>query len=84
MKRDMDLVREIMKILHEHPHGSAPRSIEIEGYTQDTIGYHCFILDEAGLIRATNTTHLSSKSPTATPLSLTWEGHEFILSLIHI
>ena len=78
MKRDMDLVREIMLLLNEHEHGNAPSNIEIEGYSQEQIGYHCFIMGEAGLIGAADCTSMSSPSPIAIPTRLTWEGHEFI------
>jgi hypothetical protein len=32
MKRDMDLVREILVQIEEHEHGMAPRNLTIEGY----------------------------------------------------
>jgi len=78
MKRDMDLVRNIMLILNEHDHGNAPQRIEIEGYSAEQIGYHCFIMNEAGLIEAADCTSMSSVSPEAIPIRLTWDGHEFI------
>jgi len=78
MKRDMDLVRKIMMIMNEHEHGNAPRRIEIEGYSAEQIAYHCFIMDEAGLIQAADCSSMSSTSPEAIPIRLTWDGHEFI------
>ncbi|MBT3145053.1 DUF2513 domain-containing protein [Neptunomonas phycophila] len=78
MKRDMDLVREILKSINEHTHGFAPRNLEINGYTKEQIGYHCLLLHEAGLLEATESTTLSSSSPSAIPIRLTWHGHEFI------
>jgi len=78
MKRNMDLVRLIMLKLNEHEHGNAPRSLDIEGYSEEEIGYHCFIMNEAGLIEASDITTMASLSPDAMPLRLTWNGHEFI------
>lgn len=78
MKRDMDLVREILKSLNEFEHGFAPRELEIEGFTQEQVGYHCLLLHEAGLIEAAESTCISDLSPSAIPVRLTWQGHEFI------
>lgn len=78
MKRDMDLVRKILIAMNDHEHGHAPRNLEIEGYSDEEIGYHCFILSEAGLIHAADTTSMGSSSPEAIPIRLTWSGHEFI------
>lgn len=49
-----------------------------EGYSQEQIGYHVHLMDEASLLRAADVTHRQSPSPQATPISLTWEGHEFL------
>lgn len=78
MKRNMDLVREILLALSKHKHGYAPCNFKVEGYTEEEVLYHCFILDEAGLIDASNTSDDNSLSPEAIPTRLTWEGHEFI------
>lgn len=78
MKRDMDLVRKILLDLEKHEHGRAPSQLEIEGYSQEQIGYHVHLMDEASLLRAADVTHRQSPSPQATPISLTWEGHEFL------
>jgi len=78
MKRDMDLVREILIQISDSKSGFAPDKFDIKGYTWDQIGYHCLIMAEAGLIEATNSTSQSSTSPEAVPTRLTWHGHEFI------
>ncbi|AMJ94871.1 hypothetical protein AVL56_11575 [Alteromonas stellipolaris] len=78
MKRNMDLVREILINLNEHPHGYAPDNFKVQGYSQEEVLYHCFILGEAGLIDASNTSSDNSLSPEAIPIRLTWMGHEFI------
>ena len=78
MKRDMELVRSILIKLSEHEHGFAPDDFLIPEYTNEQIGYHCFLLDQAGLIRAADATTMDEPSPIAIPLNLTWQGHEFI------
>lgn len=78
MKRNMDLVRRILLLMNEHEHGYSPQKLEIEGYTEEQIGYHCLLLGEAGLIEATESSTYGSPSPEASPIRLTWAGHEFI------
>lgn len=78
MKRDLDLIRKILILLNEYEYGRAPSELKVDGFTDEQIGYHCYILKDAQLIRAVDTTELGSSSPTALPLGLTWEGHEFV------
>ena len=77
MKRDMDLIRQILLTAEAYPSGFAPQ-IEIDGYTQEEINYHAFLLGEAGLAKVNNVTHMGSKSPEAIIVNLTWSGHEFL------
>jgi len=78
MKRNMDLIRKILMVLNEHEHGYAPDELNIEGFSEDEIGYHCLILGEAGLLEVSDSSCFDSESPTADPVRLTWDGHEFI------
>ncbi|ORU93108.1 MAG: hypothetical protein A6F70_04830 [Cycloclasticus sp. symbiont of Bathymodiolus heckerae] len=78
MKRNMELVREILRTINEHEHGFSPKDIEIKGFTQEQIGYHCLLLGEAGLIEISDSTTCASNSPSASPVRLKWDGHEFI------
>jgi hypothetical protein len=78
MTRDMDLVREILLAMEAHPHGFAPRSLEIPGFSKEQIGYHAFLMKQAGLVHAVETTAISDESPSALPIYLTWEGFEFL------
>jgi hypothetical protein len=74
----MDLVRKILLSLNEANHGFAPNDLGIENFSEEQIGYHCLLLNEAGLIQASEITTLASSSPIAIPIRLTWEGHEFV------
>ncbi len=79
MKRDMDLIRKILLITESDSHGFAPQKpMEIDGYTQEEIGYHIHLLGEADLAKVINMTFDQSDSPSAQMLNLTWNGHEFL------
>jgi hypothetical protein len=78
MKRDMELIRKILLAIEDSPTGYAPNEIKVEGYTDDQIGYHEYLLVKAGLARGTETTNTGSLSPSVIIMGLTWEGHEFI------
>lgn len=77
MKRDMDLVRKLVLALEDHPAGYAPPDVQITGYTEDQIGYHLYIMMQAGLIVGVDVTTHGSTSPQVLATSLTWAGHEF-------
>jgi hypothetical protein len=78
MQRNMDLVRTILLRLESSPSGWAPGDLGIKSYSDEEIGYHAHIMMEDDLIKASNSTHLGSKGPQATPRALTWKGHEFL------
>lgn len=78
MKRDMDLIRQILIKMEDHEHGYVFQNFEINGYSAELVGYHCYLLDQAGLIDAINISSDDDESPNAMPKCLTWNGHEFI------
>ena len=78
MKRDMEIVRKILLAIEETAHGFAGRDFKLEGYTDEKVRYHVYIMMEAGLLCGAKTTHQGSQSPQAIPRSLTWAGHEFL------
>lgn len=77
MKRDMNLVRQLVLAIEASPSGFAPRDLVIDGYTREQIGYHLYVMLEAGLIRGADVTVHSANSPEAIATGLTWAGHEF-------
>ena len=77
MKRDMDLIREMLLAIEAHPSGFGLK-IEIPNYTEEQINYHAFLLGEAGLAEVSSITTNYSKSPEAMVKHLTWAGHEFL------
>lgn len=55
------------------------RTMEIEGdYTQSQIGYHIWLIGDAGLMKVQDVTSMAGEGPTAIPIHLTSEGHDFI------
>lgn len=78
MKRDMDLVRKILLALEEYEHGFAPKTLQISGYSDEEIGFHVYLMGQAGLLQVADVTHMGSTSPQSIPRRITWEGYEFL------
>jgi hypothetical protein len=78
MKRDMDLVRAILLAVESHQDGYAPSDLKVDGYTEDQVAYHCYLLGQSGLVEAIDTAHMGSTSPTASIRTLTWAGYDFL------
>jgi DNA-binding transcriptional ArsR family regulator len=76
MKRDMDLVREILLAVEAVDDHSLHELPVIDGYDQQLVGSHIEIMQEAGLIDAMDCRDLSGGY--WIPKKLTWEGHEFL------
>lgn len=79
MKRDMDLVRKIMLAMESDDYDGT--SLEIDGYSDEQIGFHAYLLSQAGLITSINMTSLGNSHPVHMPEVLTWEGYEFLGSV---
>ena len=75
MKRDMDLVRQILLDIEESDEWR-PSALPIEGVDDEVVSYHVQLLAQAGLIEAIEKTTLSTLL--WHPKTLTWEGHEFL------
>lgn len=78
MKRDLDLIRKFLLKMEEHEHGYTPQRITLDGYTDEQVGFHIYLLGQAGLIRVADSSSMGSRSPSAIPLNLTWAGYEFL------
>lgn len=78
MKKNMDLIREILLQMETHGHGYFNAHFQLPNYTDEEIGYHGYLMKEAGLIQAMDATTMNSSSPCAIPVSITWQGYEFI------
>ena len=78
MKRDMDLVREILLEIEEQYISTVTYDLEIEGYDMATVAYHCKILHEAGLISAYKAQYAGDDIWSFGVGSLTWEGNDYL------
>jgi len=77
MKRDMDLVRQILLAIEDkggHPHGWV--DLEIQGHTAEVVAHHVLLLQDAGLVVAQNLTTMHGFD--MKPKRMTWASHEFL------
>lgn len=84
MKRDMDLVRELLLKLEAMPGGPGRRitfevgdDLTIPEYSSDEINYHLGQLYKAGYVTSGDTSDRMMSGQWVFS-SLTWEGHDFI------
>ena len=78
MERDMDLYRKILREVETWPTTRVPREVEIEGFTQDQIGYHAWMLAEEGLIDGFDAAGQGNPVHVCLPRCLTPKGHDFL------
>lgn len=79
MRRDLDLVREILLWMESLPEGSAAnQEPQIPERTAEEIGFHAHLMAQAGLITAADIGGSFALTPQAMPLSITWQGYEFL------
>ncbi|MGH8613275.1 MAG: DUF2513 domain-containing protein [Gammaproteobacteria bacterium] len=78
MKRDWDLIRQILFKLEEKPDTrSVVHPNQFPGYDEQTVSYHMHLLHQAGLIEATASAH--PNAPVfCLARNLTWTGHELL------
>lgn len=76
MRRDMDLVREILLQVEAWPEPNSWVELSFPGRPQDEVSYQVEIMVQAGLIKAQDLSTLSGYE--WRPVSLIWAGHEFL------
>ena len=57
--------------------GYGPNPLRIDGYSDDVVGYHSYLLVDAGYAKGNIVSVVGSSSPEGHIFYLTWEGHEF-------
>jgi hypothetical protein len=77
MKRDLELIRKMVLAIEDAPSGWAPHPLKIEGYSDAQVGYHAYLLVDAGLAAGEDATSSGSEGPEGFVSTLTWAGHEF-------
>ncbi len=75
MKRDMDLVRQMLLFTEEHSAPSTAAEVKIEGRSDEEVSYHLALMKDAGLIEARSP---GKYGPMWAVLGLTWAGHDFL------
>ena len=76
MKRDLDLIRKLILALEEHE-SDEPFEQCLEGYTEKQIGYHSYLIVDAGLAEGVDVSTLQDILPQFQLLHLTAAGHDF-------
>ena len=74
----MDLCRKILIEIESWTTTRAPTSVEIEGYTDEEIGYNAWLLAEQGLIEGVETAGIGQRVHRYRPRCLTPWGHDFL------
>lgn len=81
MRRDMDLVRTILKGIADAS-GDVPASVFVtERHDFDEVAYHFDIMQQADLIDASLVRSASGSIVRADAYALTWEGNDFLDSV---
>lgn len=80
MKRDFDLIRTILLEFEARPPSNIPLKFKHDDYDPEIINEHMVLLIEAGLLEGTLLATTNSPKR-ASPVRLTWEGHDFIDSI---
>lgn len=80
MKRDMELIRTILFTIEDKYVDTwlSSSEIPIDGYDMKTIGYHCAILHEAGLLYDYKGQYGDGELLQFGVSRLTWDGHELL------
>jgi hypothetical protein len=80
MKREMELIREIMLAVEEERD-----FLSIDGYSKESIKYHAALLIEAGLLHGEAFVYGSNATPNIPDdiliTKISWDGHEFLDSV---
>ena len=74
MKRDLELVRKIILAVEDSEGGS---KLQIDGYTEEQVGYHSYLIADAGLAKAIDASAGMDLLPKWEILHLTSAGHDF-------
>ena len=83
MKRDLELVVIILKLLESRQEISMIQGLQVPNYDDHIVAYHLRRMVEAGLLDAEKV--VSTTTPgrliSVYPFGLSWEGHEFLDSI---
>lgn len=78
MRRDMDLVRDILKQVADSPRGLTVGLLSTDTKEFQTVCYHVDIMIEAGLITGSVSKSYGGQYVSGSIESLTWVGNDFL------
>lgn len=79
MKRDMDLIRDLLFLLEDRSEDCVLEVDSFSGYSKAEVQYHLNLMYEAGFISAEPArSSTSDRIILVLPFGLTWQGHEFL------
>ena len=78
MKRNMDLIREILLHIEENQRDVGPLDVRIKGFLDYEITYHLNLLKEANLVTLSINFVPDSTGINIWVSRMTWDGHEFL------
>lgn len=76
MKRDMDLIREILLTIEAEGDPELPGLPELPSWSAERVVYHVRLLREAGLVNAVDASTLDGED--YIQVGMSWGGHEFL------
>lgn len=78
MLRDMEVIRKILFAIEEQFVDVAIYDLQIDGYDNKTVAYHCNLLYQAGLIKDYKAQYAENELYSFGVSALTWEGHDYL------
>ena len=78
MRRDMELVRNLLLTIEHQSEGEAIYDLQLSGYDKKAIAYHCKLLYEAGLICDYDDQYADNQLWSFGVGALTWVGHDYV------
>lgn len=81
MRRDMTLVRRILKTVNESPGPVGIDQLVNDGDSREKVGEHIRLMREAGLLEARILAADGDPFYSTTVTRLTWEGHDYLAAV---
>ena len=78
MKRNMDLIREILLAIEEQHEYGPVYGLSVQGYSNNQIAYHCQLLYEHGFIDSYDDLSGEEEALDIAVGGLTWEGADYL------
>lgn len=78
MRRNLDLCVKILEQVEAKRGTFEAAEIVVEGFDEDTVGYHVRLLCDAGLLEGLDSTGIGSRGYRTLVTHLTNEGHEYL------